>query len=375
MKVRIVQPVIPRYREPFFARLAARPGLDLEVWADLEGQGSLASAPDAGAYRRVHAPYRAWGPVVWQPALMRAVDGGSEVVVAHWNARYVHLLPAIRAAHRRGVGIALWGHGIGKRESAWKRAIRERCGRAADAVILYTPGVAAELTRSGFDPRRIFVAPNSLDLEPIDAAIAAWPDDRVARFLAGRGCTPGRVVVFLSRLEPDKRVDLLLEAFRAASGSRPDLRLAILGDGPARSSLERMAVGLGIASKVRFEGAVYDEDRIAPWMRGALLMAYPGPIGLSLMHAFAYGAPVVTHGDRQGHGPEIEALVDGANGQLVPRDDAAALASAIGALADDRPRRDRLAAGAARTLRSAGGWNLDSMVDGFSRAIEASRRR
>jgi len=63
MKVRIVQPVIPRYREPFFARLAARPGLDLEVWADLEGQGSLASAPDAGAYRRVHAPYRAWGPV------------------------------------------------------------------------------------------------------------------------------------------------------------------------------------------------------------------------------------------------------------------------------------------------------------------------
>lgn len=375
MKVRVVQPVIPRYREPFFARLAARPGIELEVWADLHGQGSLASAPDAGAYRRVHAPYRAWGPIVWQPALMQAVDGGAEVVVAHWNARYVHLLPAIRAAHRRGVGIALWGHGIGKRESAWKRAIRERCGRAADAVILYTPGVAADLARSGFDPTRIFIAPNSLDLGPIDAATAAWPDDRVARFLGERDGTPGRLIVFLSRLEPDKRVDLLLEAFRTVSASRPDLRLVILGDGPARASLERMASALGIATRVRFEGAVYDEDRIAPWMRGALCMAYPGPIGLSLMHAFAYGVPVLTHGDRQGHGPEIEALVDGSNGLLVPRDDAAALAAAIGSLADDRPRRDRLAAEASRTLRAAGGWNLDSMLEGFTRAIEASRLR
>jgi glycosyltransferase involved in cell wall biosynthesis len=375
MRLRIVQPVIPSYREPFFRRLAACAGIELEVWADLRGQGSLVSAPDSGAYRRVHAPYRSWGPVVWQPSLLDAVDGGSDVVVAHWNARYPHLFPAIRRAHRCGVGIALWGHGIGKRESAWKRMIRERCGRAADAVILYTPGAAAHLARSGFDPKRIFVAPNSLDLALIDAAAAAWPEHRVARFLAEHGGTLGRVVVFLSRLEPDKRVDLLLEAFRSASASRPDLRLAILGDGPARAGLERMAAALGIATRVRFEGAVYDEDRIAPWMRGALCMAYAGPIGLSLMHAFAYGVPVITHDNRQGHGPEIEAIVDGSNGMLVPRDDAAALSSAIAALADDRPRRDRLAVEASRTLRVGGGWNLDSMVEGFTRAIEASRRR
>lgn len=375
MKVRIVQPVIPRYREPFFRRLAARPGLELEVWADLGGQGSLSSAPDSGAYRRFHAPCRSIGPLVWQPALMRAVDGTADVVVTHWNARYAHLLPAIRKAHRKGVGIALWGHGIGKRESAWRRWLRERCGRAADALILYTPGVAADLVRSGFNPARTFVAPNSIDLDPVDRALVAWSDQRVAAFLADRGAVPGRIVVFLSRLEPDKRVDVLIEAFARAASRQPDLRLAILGDGPARPELERLAAASGIGDRIHFEGAVYDEDRIAPWMRGALCMAYPGPIGLSLMHAFAYGTPVITHADRQGHGPEIEALVDGGNGLLVRRDDPAAMSEAIERLARDPALRTRLAGSAASTMRSSGGWNLDAMVEGFSRAIAASRRR
>lgn len=375
MKVRVVQPVIPRYREPFFRMLAARPGIELEVWADLGGQGSLTNAPDSGAYRRVQAPCRTWGPIVWQPALMRAVDGGADVVVTHWNARYVHLLPAIRRAHRRGVGVALWGHGIGKRESAWKRRLRERCGRAADAVILYTPGVAAELLASGFDPKRVFVAPNSLDLEPIDRAAAAWTDARVRESLASTGLRPGRVIVFISRLEPDKRVDLLIAAFREIAGRHPDLGLVILGDGPERPALEELARASGLVDRIRFEGAVHDEDRIAPWMRAALCMAYPGPIGLSLLHAFAYGVPVITHADRQGHGPEIEALVEGTNGMLVRRDDPKAMASAIESLATDPALRDRWAAGAAATLRGPAGWNLEAMVDGFSRAIEASRRR
>jgi hypothetical protein len=60
---------------------------------------------------------------------------------------------------------------------------------------------------------------------------------------------------------------------------------------------------------------------------------------------------------------------------LVVRDDPHAMASAIASLAEETTLRDRLALGAAATLRAPGGWNLDAMVDGFSRAIEACRRR
>lgn len=375
MKLRIVQSLIPHYREPFFARLADDPRIDLEVWADLGGRGSFKVAPDSGSYRRVDAPYREIGPLVWQPSLMRAVDGEADVVVTAWNPRYVHLLPAIHRAHRRGVGVVLWGHGVSKAESGWRRAVREKIGRAADALVLYTPGVAAELASSLEGSGRVFVAPNSIDRAPIDSAKEAWPETRLADFLAARDCLRGRVVVFVSRLDSDKRVGLLIESFRRASQRHPDLRLVLIGDGSMRDELERQARDSGIGSRVRFEGALYDEDCIAPWMQAALCMAYPGPIGLSLLHAFAYGVPVITVGERSSHGPEIEALVEHANGLRVRAGDPSALADAISSLAADPELRDRLARNAATTFSGQNGWNLDSMVEGFTDAVEAARRR
>lgn len=370
-----MQSLIPHYREPFFARLSQNPDIDVEVWADLGGRGSFKVAPDSGSYRRVHAPYREFGPLVWQPSLMRAVDGEADVVVTAWNPRYAHLLPAIRKAHHRGVGVVLWGHGVSKTESAWRRAVREHCGRAADALVLYTPAVAADLAVSFGDSKRIFVAPNSIDRQPIDSAKAAWPDARLADFLAARDCLPGRVVVFISRLDPDKRVDLLIESFGRVAARHDDLRLVIIGDGSMREDLERQAQRAGIASRVRFEGALYDENSIAPWMRAALCMAYPGPIGLSLLHAFAYGVPVITAGERLSHGPEIEALVENTNGLRVQADDPSALADAISSLASDQSLRDRLARNAESTFSGENGWNMESMAEGFTRAVEAARRR
>jgi glycosyltransferase involved in cell wall biosynthesis len=370
MKVRIVQSVIPEYRDPFFRRIAAQPGIELEVWADLEeGTGSLKNAPDRGGYRRVHAPNRVVGPLLWQPALLDAVNGEAEVVVAQWNARLAHLFPAIRKARRHGVRLVLWGHGMGKRESATRRAIRNALGKRADAVILYTPGVAAELRDAGFDPRRLHVAPNSLNLDPIEAARRAWPAERVRSFLAERGCEPGRTVLFVSRLEPDKRVDLLLEAMAALAGDHPELRTCIIGGGPERPQLEALAGRLGISSTVRFEGPVYTEANLAPWFLGSMCMGYPGPIGLSLLHAFAYGLPVIAHDRRINHGPEIEALRPGENGLLFTEGDPRTLADAIASLHKDDERRRRMSDAARSAVRDDGPWSMDAMVRGFTAAI------
>jgi glycosyltransferase involved in cell wall biosynthesis len=376
MKVRIVQSVIPEYRDPFFRRIAEQPGIELEVWADLEGgRSSLKNAPDRGGYRRVHAPSRERGPLIWQPALLDAVNGEAKVVVAQWNARVAHLLPAILKARRLGVRVVLWGHGIGKRESAIRRAIRNALGKLADGVILYTPGIAAELKAAGFDSRKLYVAPNSLHLDPIEAAIRAWPTPRVEAFLAERDCRPGRVVLFVSRLEPDKRVDVLLHAMAKLTAEHPDLRACVIGGGPERASLEALAGQLGIAGAVRFEGPVYSEENLAPWFLGSMCMGYPGPIGLSLLHAFAYGLPVIAHDRRINHGPEIEAIRPGENGLLFPEGDANALAEAIRSLCDDEGVRQRLSEAARRTVRGDGPWSMDAMVSGYTAALRGDPPR
>jgi len=370
MLVRIVQSVIPEYRDPFFRRLGREPGIELEVWADLaDAKGSLRNAPDRGGYRRVDAPSRDIGPVIWQPGLLDAVDGRARVVVAQWNARLIHVLPALVRARRNGVRLVLWGHGIGKRESAIRRFLRNAIGRRADAVVLYTHGVARDLVGSGWDPEKVFVAPNSLELGPIDSAIAAWPHERVEEFLVSRGCRPGRTVVFVSRLEPDKRVDLLVRAMARLAPSHPDLRACVIGGGPDRSRLEELAVALGVSDAIRFEGPIYDEAMLAPWLLGGLCLGYPGPIGLSLLHAFGYALPVIAHDNARNHGPEIEALRPGENGLLFAEGDERSLAEAISSLLEQPARRDAMAAAARETVRGNGSWSMDAMVRGFLAAI------
>ncbi|MDZ4754498.1 MAG: glycosyltransferase family 4 protein [Phycisphaerae bacterium] len=370
LRVRVVHPLIAKYREPVFAELARRPGIDLEVWADLRAKtGSLKGLPGSDFFRCVQAPYRELGPILWQPTMMAAVTGPVDAVILPWNSRYVHLVPALRRARRNGVRAVLFGHGIGKRESVLRRRIRNAIFSLADACVLYSPGQAAALIAEGKPKGRIFVAPNSLDPAPIDAARAMWDTARTDAFLAERGCARGELIVTVSRLERWKRVDRLLEAFALIAARRPAARLAIIGDGPDRAALELQATQTGFRDRVHFTGALYDEIAIAPWMLGSACLAFPAAIGLSLLHAFLYGLPVVTSDDRLPHGPEIEALQDGLNGLLYREGDTAHFAAQIERLLGDSAEQRRLAGKAQATVSCPGGWNIRTMVDGFVAAV------
>jgi glycosyltransferase involved in cell wall biosynthesis len=366
-RVRIVQPLIPKYREPLFAALARVPDFELEVWADLAPSGrSLKGAAGSTAFRCVQADYRERGPFLWQPAMRRAVRDGADVVILPWNTRYAHLLPSLLAARRRRVGTILWGHGIGKRETPLRRRVRNSFLRRADAAIVYSPGIADTLASEGIERAKLFVAPNSVDQAPIAAATRSWPAERVAAFLAERGLVPQRHLLYVARLEPEKRLD---RAIRTLPSLSRDLSLVVVGDGPERTPLEALASSLGVRDRVRFEGAIYDEMALAPWMLGAALLVHPGAIGLSLLHAFGYGLPVVTSDDRLPHGPEIEALADGENSLLYRDGDLADLAAKIARIADDSTLRARLSANARATVERPDGWNLGAMVEGFRAAI------
>jgi len=141
--------------------------------------------------------------------------------------------------------------------------------------------------------------------------------------------------LFVGGLQPIKRVDLLLRAL--ARVRHPDLRLEIVGDGPARSDLEGLAHELGLGQAVRFRGYVSKEG-VAERMRAASFLVLPSMIetfGLALAEALAVGRPVVA--SRTGAIPEI---VDERNGILVPPGDEEALAGAIERMVDERSRFD-----------------------------------
>lgn len=133
-------------------------------------------------------------------------------------------------------------------------------------------------------------------------------------------------ILAAGRLSPEKDFATVLEAFRLVRGRRPDLRLMILGEGPARPELEAEALRLGIADSVRLPG--FRPDLMA-YMRHAsvfvLSSLYEG-FGNVLVEALASGVPVVSTDCPVG---PREILEDGKWGRLVPVGAAAAMADAV----------------------------------------------
>ena len=172
-------------------------------------------------------------------------------------------------------------------------------------------------------------------MRPEIAEITGQPADRIAIVadpalfvLPGRSLhtelyADGGFLLAIGRLVPQKNLGLLLRAFALIGG---DARLVILGDGPERARLERMATTLGIADRVEFLGHVPDPT---PWLRKAALLVlssdYEG-VPAVIIEAMASGIPVVSTLCSRGIG---ELLDHGRLGRIVPRGDSVALAAAI----------------------------------------------
>ena len=369
-RVAIVHPLLAHYRVPVFDLLARSTGIDLTVICDMHPTGSLKGAPPTEAFRCEHAPQYKLGPMISHPAMLAAATSGRfDAVVLTWNVRLLELTPALLACRAQGTASVLWGHGYSKSDSVLRRALRRQMVSLADATLLYGRMEQERLQAAGY--KRTFVAPNAIDQSSIAAATAEWTADkaRLQSWRKERGIEDGRLVVFISRIEPDKRVDLLLEAFRIAQQQDPGLRLAIIGGGSGLESARAYAAELGIASSTTFTGPIYNERDIAPWCLSAGCFAYPEAIGLSIQHAFGYGLPVVTSDCLASHNPEIEALLPGVNGLLYAHGNAAAFGDAMLQVLQGTRSRAQWREAALDTVNAPDGYNVHAMVHGYADAL------
>jgi glycosyltransferase involved in cell wall biosynthesis len=277
--------------------------------------------------------------------------------------------------------VVLWGHGYSKnprRIADWQR---NRIGRQAAGVLLYTHSIADTLVRHrGFNVERVFVAQNALDQTAIAAARKRWLAEpaRLAAFQRQRGLDPENTIIFVSRLLRENRVDLLIQGLARLRETRPHARLVLVGDGPEAANLRNLAASLRLEGQVTFTGAIYDEEALAPWMLSASLFAYATNVGLSLMHAFGYGLPAITTDAIGRQNPEVEALVNGVNGLFYRSDSIDDMVRCWMRLLDDGVVRNRMARAALRTVGEK--YTAANMVRGFVstlslagwRAIEAA---
>ncbi len=161
-------------------------------------------------------------------------------------------------------------------------------------------------------------------------------------------------MLFVGRLRKYKGAQYLIRAFPEVLRAVPGARLQIVGDGPYRPHLERLALSLGIGEVVEFLGALSHRDKVAALNR-AQVAAAPSPKegwGLTVIEANACGTPVVAS-----RSPGlVESVRDGETGLLVRHGDVGALARATVRLLTDRTLRLSMAEAG---LRWAHGFTWD----------------
>jgi len=161
----------------------------------------------------------------------------------------------------------------------------------------------------------------------------------------------GDYVLVVARLEPLKRIDLVIRAMAQVSSP---VRLVIVGDGSQRMELERGAAALDLGHRVTFTGSLWGEP-VADLYAGALGVVYAPfdeDYGYVTLESFLAGKPVITTTDAGG---PLEFVRDGING-FVCEPASASLAAAIDRLGADRALAERLG-GAGRELAQTITWD------------------
>ena len=148
----------------------------------------------------------------------------------------------------------------------------------------------------------------------------------------------GPAFLFVSRLDPLKRADLVIRALAAPDGS--GLALVMAGEGAERAALERLASELGVGNRVTFTGRLAEDqllDRLAT-CRAVVFPPLQEDYGFVTVEAFASRRPVITCADSGGPAELVE---DGLSG-FVCQPTPASIAAAMRRLADDPSLAERM---------------------------------
>ncbi|GAA2157275.1 glycosyltransferase family 4 protein [Kitasatospora kazusensis] len=280
------------------------------------------------------------------------------------------MAPALR---RAGAGRLLgMTHG---HEAAWaqlpgSRQLLRRIGAGTD-TLTYLGEYTRSRIAAAVGPE---AAKRMVQLPPGVDEQTFRPDSGGAEVRARLGLTDRPVVVCVSRLVPRKGQDTLITAMPQILRDVPDAVLLIVGGGPYQADLEKLAEATGVASSVRFTGAVPWAELPAHYGAGDVF-AMPcrtrrggldvEGLGIVYLEASATGLPVVA-GDSGG---APDAVLEGETGYVVPGRSADVLAERIVRLLHDEALRARMGEAGRRWVERS--WRWDTLAGRLTSLLAA----
>lgn len=270
-------------------------------------------------------------PMLMLAQLVRAAallrSSGYGLIHAHWLIPQGLVALCARAGMRRQPRVLCTSHGgdLYALDRGLAGYLMRLVARKAEFVTVVSEAMRCHVIQQGIAVRSLEVIPMGADLTGL--------------FTPTQETRAAHEFLFVGRLVPKKGVEVLIRALSIVARQHPQVRLRIVGDGPEREPLQRLAAGLGLSGHIAFEGARPPADLPALYRRCTALV-FPSVVaedndqeglGLVLVEALGCGCPVICS--------ELEATRDviahGVTGLHYPPGDHDALARQMLGVLDD----------------------------------------
>jgi glycosyltransferase involved in cell wall biosynthesis len=243
----------------------------------------------------------------------------------------------------------------------------------SDAIVTYGEHVKRFLVAQGVDRDRIFVGHHAVDNERHARPVSEGELQELRKTL--RISKHERVILYLGRLERNKGLEYLIEAFRQLS--LPDCVLVMAGEGSEKGALTEQVERANMKERVRFVGYV-EQDRTAPYYALACVFVLPSVTtprgketwGLVVNEAMNQGCPVIA---TDAVGAAAGGLVrDRVTGLVVPERSSPRLEAALQEIIVNSQLRAEMSHNARMSVAA---WDNERMVLGFRQAIDFVLRK
>ncbi|MBI5114885.1 glycosyltransferase [Candidatus Poribacteria bacterium] len=297
---------------------------------------------------------------------LRKIIKDEQASIVHTNAENGNLYGRLAAAMAKTPRVVSTIHTFydetlrDRYRSEWVRNLIYRqdllTSRTCDALITVNAAIKERLVMHGVAKEKIVVIPNGIGpsrYEHYEKEVTQVSALRARLGIAGDEMVVGTV----ARLSPVKNVAALVLAGKSVTDRLPKARFVIVGDGPQRQRLEKLASSLGVTSRLIFAGWQEDINQFLSIMDVFVITSLIEGSSFAILDAMALGKPVIA--TNVGGNPEL--VVDGETGRLVPFNDIDALTSSIVETLTNKDRAARM--GRAGRERVQTHFRLDQMLE------------
>ena len=365
-KIAITTNVLPTYRKGFYDRLISANSFDIRIFCQEYIPGLNVKTihndfqDNVEIVKFISAKKE---KIAFQFLPLKKILFDSDLVIISGNPRVISdfLLATFCLIVRKKV--ILWAMAHSFRANPFTESIRLLWMRLFPTLFVYTDAEVDFLRSKGFKKQHIVGMNNGLDQILIDSVINSTTANELNKWKIENGYDKRVLFISCARLEKKNDFEIVLHALPDIIQKVPNILWLIIGSGDEEQNLKSLCNSMNLENNVQFLGQIYDEKIISKYFLSSKFFVHPASIGLSLLHAFGYGLPIILHDDFSHHGPEIDAFSIDMTGYVFKKGNVKSLSDAILRLLENEKKILEMGVHAQNIARHK--YNVDVMVSRF----------